>query len=231
MAEQDSPTLTQVLDLLSRNIRNGIHTVKPGIVTEYSSAPRPNATVQLGQKLKTRSRGEIGYEPIRSVPVLFPTFGVFTIRSPLKPGNGVLCLVCDRAFDEWILGGQPAAPKNGRVHDWQDILAVPFFNPTDREPKVGTVPDELYIGAGATTIKLNAKTGAVSVEGVTVNVKAATLATVEAARIELKAFAGLPGGPFNVVGVNAAGLATHQASNGGGPLVWVPNPAGQVVIP
>ncbi len=244
MAEFDDPSLADLVDLLTSNLQNNLNFARPGKVLSFDWQPRPRARIQLGHDLVTRTGERIPVPPIANVPVLYYSAGSLTIRSELKRGDGVLCIVMDRAFRQWLTqGGRTQGSESGRRHNLNDIIALPILRPTATEPKIQPGADELYIGddKGIVNIRVNAKTGEIQVNGANVSVnatgtatvKATGVATVEAARIELKAFAGLPGGPFNVVGVNAGGLCTHVTACAapGSPVVWTPNPAGQVVIP
>lgn len=244
MSDLDAPTSQDLQDLTELNTRVGIRTAIPAIVTGFQKAGRRVVcSVQLAPKQFLRDGRYEDIQEVERVPVGYLTGGGVTIRMPLEIGDGCMCHVSDRTLAGFLSGGgRTYRPFAGLTHDINDIIAYPMIQPDSNEPQAQLNPKELYIGdynGAVTFMRMNVQKGEVTINCInakidasgTADVKAAGLATVEGLRVELKAFAGLPGGPFNVVGVNSLGVPTHAASNGGGPLVWVPNPFGQVVIP
>lgn len=169
MAERDNPTLADLCRLLARNISTNTHVAKPGTVLSFEWLPRPRARIQIGHKMRTRSGETFDVPPVSNVPVLFMSWGPLTMRAALKRGDGVLCIVMDRAFTQWLVqGGRVPEPESGRQHALNDIVAIPMLRPTATEPKVQPESDELYIGddKGTNFVKINARTQSIEVLGV-----------------------------------------------------------------
>lgn len=236
MAAQDDPQLLEAIEDVIDDKLFGTRTAMLCRVLSYKDTPRPLVSVQIAANKWERTNGDIKFTPeaqLMDVPVMELAWGPFVVRATLERGDHGVLLVADRDIDTWITqqGGDAKGQYNpgiAVIHDINDALFLPAIQPNSEAllPKVGS--RELVIGTRDGTVKV-----AMSDAQKTVEVEATTQVKLKALRIELEAFAGIPGGPFNLVGVNAAGLCTHvtSAAGGGAPVVWTPNPAGQVVIP
>jgi hypothetical protein len=234
MSDQDSPQLSEYAEMIIAQRLFETRTLIPAHVLSFSDDPRPMATVELAPQARRRVEGGkiewIIIPPLVDVPLMELKWGPLHVRANLERDDDVVCLIADRDIDEWLLqGGGTYRPGTALIHDINDAMILPMLEPNSKasiRKKPGT--RQLIIGdtTGAKCeIELDEAASSITV-------KAAGTVKVSGVRVELDAFAGLPGGPFNVVGVNAAGLCTHVTSvaPGGGPVVWTPN-AGQVVIP
>ncbi len=243
MSDQDSPQLAEYSDMRGAQEMFGARTIIPARVVSYKDSPRQMVTVKLAPQARKRPVGTENIEWIEipnlvDVPVMEFKWGPFHMRAGLEKGDDGLCLIADRDIDEWLLqGGGSYRPGWAVIHDINDAVFLPMMEP-DSKASIRKKPGTRKLILGDTTglkceIELDEASASITVKAATVTVEATGVATVKGARVELDAFAGLPGGPFNLVGVNAGGLCTHitAAAGGGAPVVWTPNPAGQVVMP
>lgn len=243
MSDQDSPQLAEYASLAIAQELFQTRTLVPGRVVSYKDDPRPMATVQLAPQVRKRPVGTANVEwvvipKLVDVPVMEFKWGPFHMRADLERDDDIVCLVADRDIDQWLLeGGGTYRPGIALIHDINDAMVLPMLEP-DSKASIRKKPGTRKLIIGDTTglkceIQLDEASASITVKAATVTVEATGVATVKGTRVELDAFAGLPGGPFNLVGVNAGGLCTHitAAAGGGAPVVWTPNPAGQVVMP
>lgn len=219
MAERDNPTLADLCRLLHRNISTNTHVAKPGTVLSFDWTPRPRARIQIGHKMRTRSGETFEVPPIANVPVLFMSWGPLTMRAALKRGDGVLCIVMDRAFTQWLVqGGRVPEPESGRQHALNDIVAIPMLRPTASEPKVQPAGDELYIGddLGLNYIKVNAQTQAIEINTTSlVEIKSQGPVNVESPSVTL----GNIGSPSSIARIGDQVVIPSGSSAGTYPIV------------
>jgi hypothetical protein len=64
------------------------------------------------------------YPLLRSVPVVFPCGGGFTLTFPISPGDECLLVFNDRESDNWYINGAGQPPTTNRKHDLSDAFAL-----------------------------------------------------------------------------------------------------------
>ena len=132
LKQPNPPTLTELLDSLTREILKNLNCIKPCVVVEYSAGGAddiPTAKLRIAfQKVTsiasdgTKTLAE--YTELVSVPVFFMGGGGFTMTYPIAPGDEGIVLFNDRNIDNWVHFGAGQAPETGRVHDLSDGIAL-----------------------------------------------------------------------------------------------------------
>ena len=85
------------------------------------------------------------------IPIIFPKSSGNTIHIPLKKGDGVGIIFCQRSLDDWKLKGDVTSVLDNRLHDLTDAVAIAGLDIRPRqipEPeKMSVLADNgLYIG-------------------------------------------------------------------------------------
>ncbi len=122
----------ELADLLLRAFRNKLGEVNvavPGIVDRYDPAEQ-RADVRPTIR-RVYSDGERLDPPvIVDVPVLWPRSGGASLTFPVRRGDPVLLVVCDRSIERWLTqGGELRSPGDPRRHSLDDAVAVPGLVP------------------------------------------------------------------------------------------------------
>lgn len=106
-----------------------IHTMLPGFVNSYDPA-KQTATIQPVfaeyYELEDGTKEKQSYPAIPNVPVLFPRAGGYYVHPPLKRGNVVMLICCQRSIDDWYQtnGAQEVIPEDLRKHHPSDLFAL-----------------------------------------------------------------------------------------------------------
>lgn len=107
-----------------------INTALPATIIDYNpSTVRATVKPTLPKRL---NNGETLQAPqIVNVPVCFPMADisgtVAQITLPLKAGDGVLLIFCQRSLENWLSGNE-VAPDDPRQFDLSDAFAIPSTN-------------------------------------------------------------------------------------------------------
>lgn len=127
-----SPDLSEVIQTAISTALGSAYVALPGAVTVYDPATQ---TADVQPMLTPHVVFEDGNETvdilpvIPSVPIAFPRGGGAFITFPIKPGDLVLLVFCDRSIDKYKMGGGtiPIPPIDLRQHDISDAVAIPGF--------------------------------------------------------------------------------------------------------
>lgn len=117
--------ILNLYELISKVFREKtklINTSVPGVIKSFDSV---NQTVDVYPAIKRVFVD--GEEPIRvltKVPVIFPTYGGFTITRNIVEGDRCLLLFCQRDIQTYIKTGVIAAPPVKRFHSLSDGVAI-----------------------------------------------------------------------------------------------------------
>ncbi len=114
--------LYEVITSIFREKSKLLNTSLPGVIKSFDSA---NQTVDVYPAIKRVFVD--GEEPIRvltKVPVIFPTFGGFTITRNIVEGDRCLIVFCQRDIQAYIKSGIIAAPPVKRFHSLSDGVAI-----------------------------------------------------------------------------------------------------------
>jgi hypothetical protein len=164
-----------------------IHTAMPGHIVSYDPASM-TVTVQIGlQALREMTDGSIQpvtIQPIRNVPVMFPTGGGHTLTFPIKPGDECLVIFTERSIDNWYQHGGLQQPNDYRMHDINDALC---FVGIRSQPNVLGGGAATHAGvattASADTVQLRSDDGQTYIEldgaGRTVNIRCPGVITLD----------------------------------------------------
>jgi len=119
--EPGGKAIKTIFDLLTSNQ----HTCMPGIITEFNEVER-TCSVQPALKRLFTGEEETVLLPIQEdVPILFPGSNEYYLEFKLNSGDEVLCIVSERAIDQWIEAGGPVDPQSSRRFSLSDIIVVP----------------------------------------------------------------------------------------------------------
>jgi hypothetical protein len=174
-----------------------IRTITPGIVQSYD-AKTQTARVQPVIRDNDIVDEEVIHKrlpPVANAPVMFPSGGGFAIAWPLKKGDRVLLLVCDRSIDEWSGGdGEDITPRDPREHDLTDAVVYPGTRPKARPLSFVATDNALVLGHDSATgakLKLTSTTVAIGTPAVELVDQVESLATqVVAMEAALTVFTG-----------------------------------------
>lgn len=123
------PSLSNLLDMLKREIMKEINCVKVGVIQAFD-ASKQEVTVEIAFTQVTSINAATGvktfasYPLLLNVPVLFPSGGGFTLTFPVAAGDECIVLFNDRQIDNWLAQGAGQPPTVGRAHDLSDGLAI-----------------------------------------------------------------------------------------------------------
>lgn len=118
--ESGGKAFRTIFDLLTSQL----HTAMPGIVTEFDGTER-TCSVQPALKRLFTGDEEATLLPIQEdVPVLYPGSNEFYLEFELKSGDEVLCVVSERAIDQWLDQGGPIDPQSSRRFSLSDIVVI-----------------------------------------------------------------------------------------------------------
>lgn len=153
------PSLTNLLDVLKREIMKDINCVKIGTIQSFNASTQ-EATVQIAftQVTSTSAAGiktYAEYPVLLNVPVQFPSGGGFTLTFPVHVGDECIVLFNDRQIDNWLTSGTGLPPSIGRLHDLSDGIAiVGVRNNTRALAGVSTTTTQLRDDAGDTYVEI-----------------------------------------------------------------------------
>lgn len=233
MAAQDDDSLVDAIRELIVQRSFAEHTVMVCRVISSRDTPRMMVTVQVAPKLWRRNGDVIEWSAIPrlvDVPVMELRWGPMGLSAQPERGDHGVLLVHERDIDEWLRGGGGRSdgtyePRIALIRDVNDAMYLPALQPDSQAgARARPGPRTLFIGDNSgvrVAIKMNETSQAIDIEaGGAVTIKAASSVNIDTP--------GLLGGPYTVVGINAAGVCTHIGSNTGGPVTWAPNPAAGV---
>ena len=128
-----TPDLAEVLRVAMDNRLSDLHVALPGRVEKYDLAQQ-SADIKplIKRAFQTADGTEVLEElpVISQVPIVFPRAGGFFISLPIKKGDLVTLLFCERSIDKYTKGtGKDTDPVDLRQHELIDAVAFPGFYP------------------------------------------------------------------------------------------------------
>jgi len=126
MSLQDSPTLSELMrTIFTTLLSDQLHTVLPGIITEYDSKTR-KATVQPQVDQKFLDGEKLQYQPIVEIPVISMQVGNAGLRLPESQYVDQTCVLIfsERSLDNWLLQDGAEAPNDPRKFDITDGICI-----------------------------------------------------------------------------------------------------------
>lgn len=195
MADDDTiaaraPSATEVIGYVAtKEIRSQVRTCVPAVVQSYDAA-RQEAQVQPA--IRRRKSGDTYQEPPIDVPVVWPQVSGYALHMPLKQGDPVLLLVCERSLDDWLLAStvqDDVTASDPRRYALQDAVALAGVSPFSQAiPGAMAQDDALTLGArdGSSIIRV-ADDGGITIDNgsATVEISASGTVTVTSGDVRL----------------------------------------------
>ena len=139
-----TPTLSELLQAAASQATGEMFIAGPGMVVSYNPATQTADVQPMISRPVVFDDGteDLDLLPIiPSVPVAFPRGGGFFVTFPIKKGDLVLLVYCDRSIDKYKSSGGtvPTDPVDLRMNDISDAVAYPGFYPVPRALKDGVL--------------------------------------------------------------------------------------------
>lgn len=149
--EKPTPKLEDVIEQGATSVLVQARTILIAKVISFD-ASTSSCSVKpcINQRFEDGSEQE--YPVLEGLPVVFPSFGAFTITSELKKGQEVVVMCSERSLDEWLLtGNSPVTASDPRRFSLQDGIVMagirPYGDPFE-------VSEDLVIGDGNVNLTL-----------------------------------------------------------------------------
>lgn len=153
------------LERFGESAKRGIHTASPGYIESYDPKKK-TATVIIPITDFLEADGEeptnLDWAPIPDCPVLFFRAGGWSMTAPLKKGDPVLVIFCQRSIDEWFFsdGKTIVSPALTETHTESDCIVIAGLFP--QKNKDGEANDtDLIISHTDSKVRLALKPGGV----------------------------------------------------------------------
>jgi len=165
LSQTRTPSMAEVLKAALDQKLFDTHTMLPGRVEKYSENP-PKADVKplIKNDLINEDGEELDPEVIPvipDVPVVFPQGGGFFMSLPLKKGDFVYLVFCERSIDRYVQGaGDDTDPIDLRTHDLSDAIAVPGFFPFSQAVQNAS-NDNMVLGQDNDGSQIHIKSGGI----------------------------------------------------------------------
>lgn len=134
MTYRHTQSVEQSLDSSFINNLSEANTAIPAFIESYDQEMR---TVEVSIPISDFKRGDDGSEneedwpKLPDVPVLFPGGGDFNMSWPLKNGDPVLLVFCQRDLIRWLVsdGKEPHSPELSEVMGANGAICIPRLYP------------------------------------------------------------------------------------------------------
>lgn len=135
-----TPTLAELITAAMQTHAGNIRVCMPATVETYDHKKQVvSATPDFKN---TYADGKtVGMPTIYDIPVCFPRAGAAFIALPLKKGDKVLLLFCDRSLEKWLSNGAQNDPGDTRAHHLSDAIAIPGGYPMSSPAQVNNASD------------------------------------------------------------------------------------------
>jgi len=197
MIENETGTLSEIINTMIESKILDIHTSMPGRVETYDHATQKADIKPLLRKKYTVNGGTIVEIPvIPGVPVQWASAnnGAAYMHLPLKPGDLGLIIFTERSIDTWLSGnGEITSPNDPRHHDLSDATFIPGIRPF-KQPLSNTNADNFILQNGSIRIELD-PSGKISITGASNELLSVLKDTIDHL-ISAKVFTGLGALPF-----------------------------------
>lgn len=152
-----------------------LHTALPGVVVAYDSTAN-RAQVQPSADILLDDGTSTPRAVVVDVPVWFPSGGGFTITWPIKDGDPVLLVYCERDISGFKQHRTAGPLPSDRMHTEADALAIAGYPPTNRP----AAADAIEITSADGTTKIAVADGAIRLAASTVIVDGDLVVTGDA---------------------------------------------------
>lgn len=121
----NNPTITEVLDDNINMAMANLHTATIAKITKVNQK-----TINAKPVFNRVVDGEsIELPEFAEIPVVHLHGGSSSIRMPIAVGDYCLLIFIERCIDDWVFGKDFADPREPRIHDYSDAVAlVGLFN-------------------------------------------------------------------------------------------------------
>ena len=132
-----SPGLPELLRIAMDKSNEALFVALPGKVEKYDPSTQTASIKPLLKRKEEAADGTYSVDTlgvIDDVPVAHPRGGGNFVHFPLKAGDNVLLVFCDRSIDDYVEsdGRTDIEPKEARTNDISDAVAIPGFYPTPK---------------------------------------------------------------------------------------------------
>lgn len=118
-------TLIDAMDAMSLDMLANIHTTTIAKITKVN-AKTINAKPVINRIVDGES---VELPEFAEVPIIHLHGGGSSIRMPIAVGDYCLLFMAERCIDDWYFGKDNAEPREQRMHDYSDAIAlVGLFN-------------------------------------------------------------------------------------------------------
>ena len=126
--DNENVTLHYVINQAINSRLASLNTAMPAIVDKFDSEKK---TCDVAPIFKKRYKnGDVTAMPvIQNIPVVFLQTINSIVSLPIKRGDIVLLVFCQRSMDEWKTKGGVLEPVDKRKHDLNDAVAIPGVFP------------------------------------------------------------------------------------------------------
>lgn len=113
-------SLIDAMDAMSLDMLANIHTTTIAKVTKVNSKTI-NAKPVINRVVDGVS---IELPEFAEVPIVHLHGGASSIRMPIAVGDYCLLIIAERCIDDWYFGKDNAEPREQRMHDYSDAIAL-----------------------------------------------------------------------------------------------------------
>lgn len=162
-AVPNEPTLSDLLDLLKKEIFLDLNCHHIGTVQSFNSANQTvTATInytktlfELNQTTGLYQAVQVNYSPVLSCPVVILSGGPAHLTMPIAKGDECLLLFNDRDIDNWFANSTTTQPNASlRLHAFTDAIALVGLKST-RNVISGYDTTRALISNGTTSVGIN----------------------------------------------------------------------------
>jgi hypothetical protein len=132
-------------DAISESIRKrmlDLWTSIPGEVVAYNGE-NGTVDVEIGVKRMYADGTSTPYPTLKDVPIVWPRTSTRGFSFEMEPGDGVLLLFQMRSIDQWKRLGKGHPPKDARLFDISDAVAIPGLFPSTKKFTPKPTGDEI----------------------------------------------------------------------------------------
>lgn len=124
----DTPSFPAVLRNAIQSYLLDLHTSMPGQIVSYDRETQL-ARVKPCLRRTLNTGEELELPDIYNVPVQFPSSSNANIHFDLEEGDSVMIIFSERSLDGWVERGGCVTPKERRLHNINDAIAIPGVKP------------------------------------------------------------------------------------------------------
>ena len=130
-----TPYFSDLIEDIVNNYLSELHTSLPARIVTYDHATQNASVLPLIKRryfdAGNNTDGLVDMPIIEGVPVIFPSANTGILTFPIKQGDIVLLVFCERSIDNWVFsdGSEPVDPQDLRKHNYSDAFCIPGLYP------------------------------------------------------------------------------------------------------